>query len=68
MFEEYQIVRLKRAMDGVAEGALGTVLMVYPGVPVGYEVEFCDDRGCTLALLTLHDGDLVLAPGAERDS
>ena len=44
-------------MGGLPAGALGTIVMAYPGVRPGYEVEFCDDNGITLALLTLYDKD-----------
>jgi len=60
------MVRLKRPIAGLAVGTLGTIVMAYPGVPPGYEVEFCDGQGFTLALLTLRDEDLVPAPEAER--
>jgi hypothetical protein len=66
MFDEYQLVRLKHAAGGLREGTLGTVVMVYTYPWPGYEVEFCDENGFTLALLTLYDGDLIAAPEAER--
>ena len=66
MFDEYQVVRLKHSVEGVPAGTLGAVVMVYPGQPPGYEGEFCDGEGVTLALLTLRDKDLIAAPEAER--
>jgi hypothetical protein len=35
--------------------------MAYDSVPPGYEVEFMDSHGMTLALLTLFDEDLEAA-------
>ena len=66
MFDEYQMVRLKRPKGGLVEGTLGTVVTVYTDPLPGYEVEFGDKDGFTLALLTLYDDDLVAAPDAER--
>jgi hypothetical protein len=59
MFREYQKVRLRRAVFPLESGALGTVVMAYDfATPPGYEVEFMDAEGATLALLTLHDEDI----------
>jgi hypothetical protein len=62
VFNEYQMVRLKRPTSGLAAGTIGTVVMVYTDPMPGYEVEFCDKDGFTLALLTLYDDDLLAAP------
>ncbi len=35
--------------------------MVYDSIPPGYEVEFTDAHGATIAILTLHDDDLAPA-------
>lgn len=60
--QEYDGVRLLRPLPqcDLAVGALGTVVMVYrnPGLPPAYEVEFADDDGVTLALVTLKDDDV----------
>jgi hypothetical protein len=66
VFDEYQMVRLKRPTGGLAVGTVGTIVMVYMDARPGYEVEFCDKDGFTLALLTLYDDDLVAAPEVER--
>ena len=66
MFDEYQVVRLKHSVQGIPAGTLGAVVMVYPGQPPGYEVEFCNGDGVTLAVITLHDEELIAAPDAER--
>lgn len=63
MFEEYQVVRLSRDVpaEGLSAGLRGTVLMVYPQRPESsreYEVEFVDEAGETLALLTLAEEQL----------
>lgn len=61
MFSEFQVVRLKRPMSGLDAGAVGAVVMVYEADPPGYDVEFTDPQGVTLALLTLRDEDLESA-------
>jgi hypothetical protein len=58
MFSEYEVVKLKRPLVGLNAGAIGAIVMAYNFVPPGYEVEFTDADGVTLALLTLHDEDL----------
>ena len=58
MFSEFEVVKLKRPLSGLEAGAGGTILMVYDSVPPGYTVEFADQDGVTLALLTLRDDDL----------
>lgn len=62
MFSEYQVVRLKHPLSGVSAGAIGAVVMVYESDPPGYDVEFTDAHGVTLALLTLRDEDLEGVP------
>lgn len=64
MFQEYQKVRLKKDIPGenLSAGAKGVVLIVYevPNPPQAYEVEFLDQDGSTLALLTLTDDDIEI--------
>jgi hypothetical protein len=61
MFNEYDIVELQhdRPIDKLCAGAIGTVLMVYRQPVVGYEVEFLDNDGKTIALLTLLETEVV---------
>ena len=66
LFDEYQMVQLRYTTGGLAAGTIETVVMVYTNPSPGYEVEFCDPDGFTLALLTLHDDDLVAAPERDR--
>lgn len=69
MFAEYQVVRLSRDLpaEGLKAGARGAVLMVHPRRPDSpreYEVEFVDEEGATLALLTLAEDQLEPDPAA----
>lgn len=69
MLAEYQVVRLSRDIpeEGLKAGARGAVVMVYPGRPDSpreYEVEFTDEEGGTLALLTLPEDQLEPEAGA----
>ena len=61
MFDQYQMVRLKHPTAGLAAGTVGAVVMAYTHPTPGYEVEFFDKDGSTLALLTLCDDDLIAA-------
>ena len=62
MFQEYEVVQLKKDIrsKNLFVGTKGTVLMVYdePTLPLAYEVEFIDDQGITLAVLTVTDEDI----------
>jgi hypothetical protein len=62
MFQEYEVVQLKRDIrsEGLSAGVRGTVLLIYddPTLPLAYEVEFADDEGTTLAVLTVTDEDI----------
>ncbi len=62
MFNEYDVVRLKRDMPshGLVAGTRGTIVVVYedPHLPRAYEVEFVNAKGKTLAIVTLKENDL----------
>lgn len=49
---------------GLLAGAKGTVLLIYeePHLPIGYEVEFLDETGNTLAVVTLNGKDIEKIP------
>ena len=69
MFAEYQVVRLARDIpeEGLKAGARGAIVMVHPLRPESsreYEVEFVDEEGATLALLTLAEDQLEPEAGA----
>jgi hypothetical protein len=63
MFAQYSNVVLLRddPVSGLKSGAVGVVVEVYSRPSVGYDVEFMDERGRTLALLTLKSEDLKAA-------
>lgn len=68
-FREYDVVRLRTALPshGLQEGAIGAIVMVYRDPP-GYEVEFVDAAGMTVALVTLRDSELEeVEPAATLD-
>ncbi len=57
---ELDVVRITRdiAGAGLQVGATGTIVHLHAAQPPAYEVEFCDDQGRTVALLTLTDDDM----------
>ncbi|MEX0730116.1 MAG: DUF4926 domain-containing protein [Aquisalimonadaceae bacterium] len=58
-FREYDVVRAKRELEsGIPLGSLGAVLMVFRVDPPEYEVEFVDDTGETLGVLTVEENNL----------
>jgi len=56
-YAELDRVALLRDAEGLAAGAVGIVVGVY-GSGGGYEIEFLDPNGQTLAVLTLGDDDI----------
>jgi hypothetical protein len=67
VYQDDQVFRLLRPLPehNVAAGAIGAVVMDYGKFsrgerPLAYEVEFTDDDGVTLALVTVAAGDLEL--------
>jgi hypothetical protein len=60
MFHEYDVVKGKKDLSsvGLSAEALGTVMMVLSVDPPQYLVEFVDNEGRTLALLTLGEAEI----------
>ncbi len=60
MLNEYDVVRLKRAIPGVPVPlpTLGAVHRVHPTTPPTYEVEFIDAEGESLGMYTLKESNL----------
>lgn len=60
---EYDRVRLLTDLPshGLKAGMRGTVLLVYEASPPAFEVEFCNDSGDTLAVLTLREKDIEIS-------
>lgn len=59
MIEEYSVVRAKRDLsDAVHQGCRGAVLMIYHEPTLGYEIEFIDNDGNTLDVLTTYPDDI----------
>lgn len=62
MFSEYDVISLQVASKNmrVPVGTHGTVLIVYPGTPPAYEVEFIGDSGESFGTYTMEESDLKL--------
>ncbi|WP_078127288.1 DUF4926 domain-containing protein [Leptospira alexanderi] len=60
-FQEYDVVCAKNLLPLVPIGTRGTVLIVYPGGE-DYEVEFFNEIGETLNVLTVSHHDLAIWP------
>lgn len=62
MIREYDVVEAKKNLsDMVLKGCKGTVLMIYREPTLGYEVEFIDNKGDTLDVLTVYPEDIGLS-------
>lgn len=61
MFKEYDLVTAKNNLsDRVLQGSRGTIVLVYQEPVLGYEVEFIDNEGETLNVLTVFPDDIEL--------
>ena len=59
MYKEYDVVKAIRDInDKVAKGSKGAVLIIHTSTPPQYEVEFVDEEGNTLDILTVHEKDI----------
>ena len=59
MLNEHIVVEAtKNLSDKVVAGGKGTVMFVYYDPQLAYEVEFFDDEGYTLDLLTVFPSDI----------
>jgi hypothetical protein len=59
MFDEHEVVKAKRNLSvEVSKGTIGTIVMVYDGSVNDYEVEFFDEQGNHITLLTVNAIDL----------
>lgn len=59
--DELDIVTAKRTLSKlVLSGCVGTIVMVYDKPNLAYEVEFFDESGETLELLTVEKDDVKL--------
>ena len=55
-----EVVQLQQDFPNISlfRGSTGTIIYTYMSPHEAYEVEFCDDRGVTIALLTLRSEQL----------
>ena len=62
MLKELDVVRLKKNLPehNLVAGIEGTIHQVYADDPPAYLIEFSDDEGLTLALLTLSEDALEI--------
>jgi len=58
MFKENEVVIAKNELPGIPKGSIGAVVFVYDVKKGDYEVEFVDESGNTIGLLTVNEKDL----------
>jgi hypothetical protein len=60
MIEEYAVVRLRLAEQGIPipVGTTGTILVVHASNPPAYEVEFMDEDGKSLGVHSVYEANL----------
>lgn len=60
MIREYDVVITTKDINGkVLKGMRGAVLIVYDAKPPQYEIEFLDEDGYTIDVLTLSENDII---------
>jgi len=60
MIREYDVVITTKDINGkVLKGMRGAVLIVYDAKPLQYEIEFLDEDGYTIDVLTLSENDII---------
>ncbi len=58
MFNEYDVIKAKRTLsEQVYKGCKGVILMIFEE-PTAYEVEFVDDNGNSLEIITVNEYDI----------
>lgn len=61
MLNEYAVVAATKDLSkSVKRGCVGTIVMIYDNPSLAYEVEFFDDIGDTIELLTVEPDDIKL--------
>jgi len=59
MYNEYDVVKAKRRLsEKVFKGCKGAILMVFESSPTAYEVEFVDNKGNSLEVMTVSEKDI----------
>ena len=58
---EFDVVKAKKDLSKlVLKGCIGTIVMVYDKPRLAYEVEFIDNKGDTVEILTVEKEDVEL--------
>jgi len=54
------ILRKDIPEENLQKGMIGTIVLVYnePNLPIGYEVEFVNEQGETISVVTLNEKDI----------
>lgn len=69
IFKEYDVVSLTKTINSKLKKDMeGTILIVYDASPPEYEIEFMDDHGETISVLTLGGEHLKLVWRVENSS
>jgi len=59
MIKENDVIIAKRDLsEDVSKGCKGAVVMVYQDPTLAYEIEFVNDTGDTLDVITVYPGDI----------
>ena len=57
---EFDVVKAKRDLSSKVFNCIGTIVMIYEKPRLGYEVEFINEMGETIELLTVKPQDVSL--------
>lgn len=59
----FDIIYLKKNLpkNNLFEGDIGTIVHIYTKPSLAYEIEFCNQNGETIQLITLEESDFKIA-------
>ena len=66
MRDELEVVRLKRDVEGISAGTVGTILVSSPSVPDRYLVEFVGSDITDVSIIDVHEDNLESVPARGR--
>jgi hypothetical protein len=64
VYKKHDVIRLKRRVEGIPAGAIGTVMMVSPDVPGKILVEFPEWNEEEITLVEINEADVEIVTRA----
>ena len=62
MLKEYDIVKARRDLSGkILKGCTGVIVMAFQSSDLAYEIEFVNDKGDTIEVITAYPDDIEVS-------